>query len=162
FMDMASRKIVGWTIRAADPDTEAILAALVDGFRTHGVPESVYTDNGLDFDAQAITGQTKAQRRQANAKVKRVEFDQQRIGGVYAALGIRHIRATPYRPQAKPVERFFRTYEERAGRLWPTYCGSTPQDRPEGLQQRLDAGKAPTLEAFIEHFKGWLEADYHS
>ncbi|MCC6679874.1 MAG: Mu transposase C-terminal domain-containing protein, partial [Phycisphaeraceae bacterium] len=26
---------------------------------------------------------------------------------------------------------------------------------------RIDAGQAPTLDEFIEHFRGWLEADYH-
>jgi len=158
FEDMATRKIVAWTIRAADPDTEAILEALLNGFRSHGLPESSYTDNGKDFDAQTLAGATKAQRR--NAKKARVQFDQERIGGMYAALGIRHIRAIPYRPQSKPIERFFRTYEERAGRLWPTYCGSNPQERPEGMRDRLR--QAPTLAEFIEHFRGWLESDYHN
>jgi hypothetical protein len=159
FMDMATRKLTAWTIRAADPDTEAILEALLNGFRSHGLPESSYCDNGKDFDAATLTGVTKAERRKTKKGKRRIEFDRQRIGGMYAALNIRHIRAIPYRPQSKPIERFFRTYEDRAGRLWPTYCGSNPQDRPEGLPKRMH--KAPTLAEFIEHFRQWLEADYH-
>ena len=159
FQDMATRKIVAWEIRAADPDTEAILAALLNGFRSHGIPESSYCDNGKDFDAKTLTGETKAERRKTMKGKRRIEFDRDRIGGMYAALGIRHIRAIPYRPQSKPIERFFRTYEERDGRLWPTYCGSSPTDRPEGLPGRMHL--APTLAEFIEHFREWLEADYH-
>jgi putative transposase len=159
WQDLRSRKIVGHVVRAADPNTSAILEALRLGCMSHGVPFKSYTDNGKDFDSYAFTGETKAQRRKRRRV--HVEHDQGRLTGIYAALNIEHIHAWPYHGQSKPIERFFRTVEERFGKTFDTYCGNNPQNKPEQLPSMLARDKAPTLEEFSEKFATWLEVDYH-
>jgi hypothetical protein len=155
--DVRSRKIVGWTIYAADPNTDSILAAFSMAAKSHGVCEWVYIDNGKDYDSHALQGQTKRQRRRHH-----IEYDEQRAAGVFGSLGVKVKHAWPFHGQSKPIERFFGTVESRFGKLWPTYCGNSPKNRPENLALRLERGAAPTLEEFVMAFGEWLETDYHA
>lgn len=159
WQDLRSRKFVGWIVRATDPNTDAIIESLRLACLAHGVPQRVYTDNGKDFDSQALTGQTKRQRWE-NRRIH-VAHDQQQLGGIYGALGVEHIHAWPYHGQSKPIERAFRTVCERFDKTFDTYCGSNAQERPEQLPAMLKKGRAPTLEQFVEQFATWLEVDYH-
>jgi len=159
WQDYRSRKIVGWIIRANAPDTTAILEALRFACRSHGVPESVYTDNGKDYDAKALTGETKDERRKR--RKLRIEHDQVKLGGVYAALQIEHHRTWKYHGQSKPIERFFGTVEGQFGKTFDTYCGNNPQNRPEQLDDMLARGRAPSLEEFIRQFATWIEVGYN-
>ncbi len=154
WMDMRSRKIVGWVLRATDPNTETILAAFARGVRSHGVPETAYIDNGKDFDAEALQGRTKRQRRAAE------EADDV-LAGVFTALGMNTQHAQIYHGQSKPIERLFKTVEDRFGRLQDTYCGNSPENRPENLQAKLDAGQAKTLDELAAGFAEWVDNDYH-
>jgi len=79
----------------------------------------------------------------------------------YAALEIKHTHALPLHPQSKPVERFFRTVCDRFSRLWATYCGNSPENRPDGVEKRRDAGEGPDLAEFIKAFGAWVEDDYN-
>jgi transposase InsO family protein len=169
WQDVRSRKIVGWMIRDADPNTDAILEAFYYACVTHGIPRMAYTDNGRDFDAKALTGMTKRVRRALQhasrdlwkARHIRVTHDQEKLGGIYAALRIDHLHAWPYHGQSKPIERFFGTVEDRFGRLFDTYCGSSTDEKPEQLADMLDRGRGPTFDEFVDKFSAWLEADYH-
>jgi transposase InsO family protein len=85
WQDCRSRKIVGWCIRAEDPNTDAILLAFRHAVLTHGLPDKAYTDNGKTYDCRYLTGQTKAMR-WARRAVK-VEHDQQILGGLRRPFG---------------------------------------------------------------------------
>jgi putative transposase len=156
WQDLRSRKIVGWRIFAHDPSSDPILLAFADACLAEGVPENVYVDNGKDFDCYALNGRTKADR-WAKRRV-RFELDPGRAG-VFPSLGIEVIHAWPYHGQSKPVERFFGTIEQQTP-VFPTYCGSSPQDKPEDLQLQLERGKAPAMGDFVAWFAGWL-GTYH-
>jgi putative transposase len=155
--DMRSRKIVGWCVYAHDPNQNTVLSAFRGGCLTHGVPDSMYIDNGKDFDAYALHGRTKWERRRVH-----VEVDKGRVRGLLNHLGCDVIHAWPYHGQSKPIERFFGTVEDRFGKNWPTYCGRNPENKPENLPARLERGAAPELEEFIERFGQWLTGDYHA
>jgi putative transposase len=165
WQDLRSRKIVGYVIRDADPNTDVIIEALDIAIETHGAPKTCLTDNGKDFDCRYLTGQTKAAR--WKSRKLRVVHDDKRLGGLYAVLKIKHIHAWPWHGQSKPIERFFGTVEGRFCRTFDTYCGRSPEEKPEHLSDyhgkpgMLSRGKAPTLEEFSSQFAGWLEADYH-
>lgn len=154
WMDARSRKIVGWCITAADPNTDSILRSFKVAVTSHGVPKSIQVDNGKDFDSFALHGRTKRQRFQKN-------FDPDRIAGVFNLLGIDARNVQPYHGQSKPIERFFGTVEERFGKTFATYCGSSPDTRPEDLQRKLESGQAPSLEEFAAKFGEWVEVGYH-
>jgi hypothetical protein len=159
WQDGRSRKIVGWLIRAEDPNTEAIIQCLRLAIETHGVPDNAYTDNGKDFDSQVLTGQTKTMRWQR--RKLHVAHDQQRLGGIYAGLDISHLHAWPYHGQSKPIERWFGTMEGRFGKSWDTYCGKDTASKPEDLYQHIERGHAPMLADFIAAFEQYLESAYH-
>jgi hypothetical protein len=123
--------------------------------KSHGVPKECAVDNGKDFDAFALHGRTKRERR-------KLMVDSERVVGAFALLTIKPHNVQKYHGQSKPCERFFGTLESRFGKLWPTYCGNKPENRPEGLQDRLDRGQAPTLEDFTASFSEWVENDYNN
>lgn len=156
WQDMRSRKIVGWLIRAEDPNTEAILEALRRGIESHGVPRVTYTDNGKDYDAWVLTGRTKRQRRTFH-----LQLDGKRLEGIYAALDISQIHATKYHGQSKTIEAWFGKMEPAFGRQWLTFCGKDTADKPEDLAHQIEKGEAPLLADFIAAFEGWLEVGFH-
>lgn len=155
WLDERSRLMTGWVIRAESPNTDSIILALTRGIEAHGKPHKVRCDNGRDYDARALHGRTKKQRR------KRIPVDPARSGGVFAALDIKPLHVQVYHGQSKPIEIFFRTMEERLGRTFTTYCGNKPENRPDDLQKHLDAGEAPTVAELADAFGAWLDHDYH-
>jgi hypothetical protein len=72
---------------------------------------------------------------------------------------VRHARE--YNAKAKPIERLFGTLCSRFSKLWPTYCGSSPEGRPADLGDKLKRNLAPPLDEFVAAFGDWLDADYH-
>ena len=153
WMDVASRRIVGWHITGANPNTDTIIAALRMGVEQLGLPAMVQVDNGKDYDAAALQGRTKRQRRAG--------MDEDRMRGIFGLLGIEVQHVQPYHGQSKPVERFFRTLADRFSRSYQTYCGNSTTTRPEGLQDRIGSGQAVTIEELTREFGEWLETDYH-
>lgn len=155
WQDMRSRKIVGWSIFATDPNSDTILRAFVSGCKSHGVPAGVYIDNGKDYDSRALQGITKKQRRAGESA------DDRRVDGAFQILNVKCTHVWAYHGQSKPIERFFGTVCARFSKLWETYCGKDTQSKPENLQQQLEAGKAPTLQELSDAFADWLANDYH-
>lgn len=159
WMDERSRKLIGWRIFAHSPNSDTILLALKDGMAEHGVPREVYVDNGKDYDCFALNGRTKADRWRKTTV--RLDYDAPYLSGLLATLGIEVTHCQPYHGQSKLIERWFNTLESQFGKLWPTYCGRSPQEKPENLQLNLERGKAPTLAAFTDAFTAYL-ATYHA
>lgn len=156
WMDERSRKIVGWMIFAHDPNQDTVLETFFIGVTSHGVPEKIRIDNGKDYDSYALQGMTKKQRRKL-----RVQYDAERMGGVFGQIGVKVAHVTPYHGQSKVIERFFGTLEDRFGRTWETYCGNSPANKPEDLEDKIKAGRAPLLADFVAGFEAWLDNDYH-
>ena len=155
WMDMRSRKVVGWRVYAHDPNADVILATFKAGVESSGAPWRVLIDNGKDFDAFVLQGLTKQQRQQRDP-AKRV-----RDGGAFGRLGVTVMHAQPYRPQSKSIERFFGTVAGRFSPLFETYCGRDPADKPENLPEQLARGKAPAVEEVAAAFADWLDGEYH-
>lgn len=159
--DLRSRKIVGYTLTANGGNTDTILSAFVMGADTHGLPWRVYIDNGADYDARTLQGETKGQRQKRRGKGTGLDLDPVRTSAVFPRFHVEVTHALPYNAQGKPIERAFRTVCGRFSKLFDTYCGSNPQDKPHGLQDRVNRGMAPLFEDFAKQFAEWLEADYH-
>jgi putative transposase len=159
WMDMRSRKLVGFAIQGHTGNSDTILAAFTVAALEHGLPKMVYIDNGRDYGAQALMGSTKRQRQ---ARRGTYWASEQEAQGLFGRLGITARFCQKYHGQSKPIERFFLEVEERFGKLWPTYCGHTTASKPQELKDRLDGGEAPTLDEFSGAFARWLQADYHT
>ncbi len=155
FQDVRSRKIMGWTIVAHDPNTDVILSAFRSAVMQHGVPETLFLDNGKDYDSYALNGRTKADR--WSKKTVRVELDAERSAGLFPQLGIDVRHVWPYHGQSKPIERWFGTLENHTV-CWPTYCGRATHEKPHDLQLQIERKKAPKLADFVAWFGDWLSA----
>lgn len=141
FTDIRSTKIMSFIVREADPNTTVVKKCLRLGIEKYGVPNEIYTDNGKDYTAK--------------------ELSEEYPLSVMNVLGIGKITATPYHGQAKPVERFFRTLEERFGKMFYSYAGNDAKKRPEHMQKTnkvLDGDKdIPTLEFYIEKLTEYIK-----
>lgn len=141
FTDIRSTKIISFIVREADPNTTVVKKCLRLGIEKYGVPNEIYTDNGKDYTAK--------------------ELSEEYPLSVMNVLGIGKITATPYHGQAKPVERFFRTLEERFGKMFYSYAGNDAKKRPEHMQKTnkvLDGDKdIPTLEFYIEKLEKYID-----
>ena len=101
----------------------------------------ILTDNGKDYKARDLS----------------LEYPL----SVMNVLGIGKITATPYHGQAKPVERFFRTLEERFGKMFYSYAGNDAKKRPEHMAktiQKLEEDpNIPSMDFYIEQLERWIE-----
>ncbi len=152
--DLRSRMLVGWAIYTHAPNADVILKAWVDGVRKHGLPAHVYVDNGKTYDASQLQGRTKKERRDG--------VDLVRQDAAWAAFDVKVHHAWPYHGQSKAIERVFGTICQRFSKWFSTYCGGSPQTRPDGLATRLDSGEAPTLAEFTRAFADWVDGVYHA
>ncbi|HUU95601.1 MAG TPA: DDE-type integrase/transposase/recombinase [Phycisphaerae bacterium] len=151
WMDQRSRRLVGWTITAG-PDSDTILAAFREAVIEYGAPLQVIIDNGKDYRSKAVSGGRRGKPR----------IDEERVKSVLGRLDIRVTFCEPFNPGSKAIERLFGTMHDRFDRLFDSYCGSEPKERPEDLYRRLKVGRVnvPTLDEVRARFAGWAQA-YH-
>ena len=162
WQDVRSRRIVGWGIRCADPNSDTIIEAWRQAVLVHGVPQNALMDNGRDFKAQAFAGGGRGGRgvRGVRGRKLSIDNDAPRVTSILERLGVEKVLAKPYHPQSKPIERFFRTVEEQFGAWWATYTSGSTETKPESLAGNLKKDKAPSLEEFISAFTRWLDVGY--
>ncbi len=150
--DLRTRCVVGWHLGPA-PHQDAVLAAARMAFCDWAIPGVMRIDNGKDFTSKRITGFSKRQhdrlRRVYGGHWQRivrrgehlVECTDSRWLGIAGELGIELIYAIPYSPWSKgTLERWFRTFHERCGKTFATYCGNSPVTR---RSRRLASGRSP-------------------
>jgi hypothetical protein len=168
WLDLRSRGLQGWHL-SWQPNSQTISFAFSHAVMPKaapvfehlcGLPEAVYQDNGKDYDAKRLTGQTKAQRRAR-------EIDTRLADGLFPQWKIQVLHALPYNARAKAVERWFRTLCMQFSQDQPGYIGSNPSQRTrlvseEQLQhERWLEGKARstpflTMAEFKRRFEAWL------
>lgn len=97
-----------------------------------GVPKELYFDNGKDYREKS--------------------FNKDFPLSLTKQLGINQIYATPYHGQAKPIERFWETLEDRFCKFFPTYLGKDAKKRPEDMRVTFEKlkDKCPTMEQFTD------------
>jgi len=143
FFDARSNKVISFTAREAYPDADVIKQTLRKGIEECGVPKELYFDNGKDYRSKA--------------------FNPDISLSLASKLGIKMIYAKPYHGQAKTVERFFKTFEERFCKLFPTYTGKDAKNRPECMKISNDKilALAPEKDDFIAHLNAYIQ-DYNN
>jgi hypothetical protein len=163
WQDVRSRRIVGYCIFNHAPNQNTILSAFRMGCLAHGVAETILIDNGRPYCAYTFHGATKKERREFAMRRRKgkLEVDEKLVGGILGTLGITAKFCTPFGPQGKPVERFFRRMEDQFCKTFQTYFGRGPEHRPEDYQQKFDKGEAPKLADFIAAAEEWIEQDYN-
>jgi transposase InsO family protein len=153
-IDMRSRKIVG-AIWSSNPSSHTISSALRMAIVKNGIPDTLYIDNGKDFES-----------------IGRIDISPE-ASGVLHRLGIASQYCIPKHPQSKLIESWFSTVRKRFDSMWEAfYCGSSPDQRSEAchlalrdhkkfLDGKIGASPLPNAKEFITLARQWVFDDYN-
>ena len=144
FEDMRSRFILSGYTRCMAPNANVVLACFAKGVEIYGLPAEVILDNGKDYKVPDIFNND----------------DKARVNSIARQLDIIPHYALPYNAKTKPVERFFKTFEEQFGKLWKSYCGNQIYKRPERLKE-MGLEEYPTFEEWQELHDLYIEKWYN-
>ena len=133
--DFKSRKILGWDLHAAAPNSDHIFTSFRSMAANFGLPGTIYIDNGKDYRCKDFAG----------GRV-RCDVDEKYTTSLMSDLGIEVHYALPYNAQSKNIERRFRDFHNYFERMLEGYTGSTIPKRPEVLKKQLKTGKILPLE----------------
>jgi len=153
WMDWGSLYFTGWQIRTVAPNRDPIERSLRSGIEKNDfyAPLHIYIDNGKDYKAKGF------------AKPMLDNTDVARLTSVCELIGARPHFAEAYNARAKVIERIFGTVCGQFSKLWPSYRGSKPENRPEKADALWKSPeKLPTLSEFTAAFEKWLAVVYHS
>lgn len=114
WLDRRSRYIVGYEINSCTPNSDIVLSSFAKACIKCGIPETVLLDNGKDFKAYDL-------------------FNNSNAVSVAHQMGIRVTNAIVKNAKAKPIERYFRTIEEKYFAMLPCYIAGKPHLRPEKM-----------------------------
>jgi len=161
-IDMRSRKFLGYAW-SQEGSSRSITRALRHMFARYGPARLFYCDNGKDFQKAGRGGRSPAWR---------IEDIPPEAIGVIARLGMEIGFCLPFHPQSKLIERANNTIHQRFDRRFVTYCGPTPEQRPDRCnaalerhkkllaQGRPDESDLPLASEFIKACVAWIEGEY--
>ena len=131
WVDVRSGIFVGWYISFGGNSSQNSIYALRRGCLAYGMPNhNAYVDNGREYLANG-----------------EAPFEPKTI---LDYMGVEMKNAIVQNSRAKLVERSFRNVKEHIMRLFPTYTGGSPEEKPEALKKALQRGDIPTDEEFIQ------------
>lgn len=157
FMDVRSRKMMGWYVTDA-PCSDATLQALRRGIEKYGIPKRILSDNGREFLTHDIGGR-------GFRKDGRKEGEH-RIPTILDNLQIEFRTAMVKRARTKIIERAFREVKECFSRLFAGYTGGTIAERPERLKEleRKASNFTPYADfcRYVDtYLEGWFNFQEH-
>ncbi len=153
FMDVRSRKMMGWCVTDA-PSSDATIYALKKGCEKFGVPRSIYTDNGREFLFHDLGENGFRKKRKNGEKLK--------LPSILDDLGIEFRTALPRNARGKGIERAFYTVKEQFSKLFESYTGGTILERPDRLKKVVKSRKGlPNIEELIQYVDIYIEGWYN-
>lgn len=152
FMDVRSRKMMGWCITDA-PSSDATIYALKKGCEEYGVPKALYTDNGREFLFHDLGG---------NGFRKKRKGEELKLPSILDDLGIEFRTALPRNARAKGIERAFYTVKETFSKLYDGYTGGTILEKPDKLKEVVKyPDKLTALEDFRQQVDTYIRGFYN-
>ncbi|MDP2172285.1 MAG: Mu transposase C-terminal domain-containing protein [Candidatus Cloacimonadaceae bacterium] len=152
--DWASRYPVGASL-AFTEDSHHIQVAFRNGFLNWGaLPKRIYLDNGKAFKSKLF-----------HEKWEEHDLELE-LGGIFPRLGINVVFAKSYNAKAKPIERFFRTFQEQFERFVSSFRGSCIDDKPAPLMRnekwarKLFEAHPPTIEETMQMIAFYIRHIY--
>jgi putative transposase len=149
FWDWRSGYPLGWEIMLEE-NVQCIATALRNAILCLGkTPKWVLLDNGKAFKSRIFTSVD--------------ELSETEIAGIFARLDINCHFAMPYNAQAKPIERFFRTFNDWFERMVSSYTGASIEDKPawmrrnEKIAQKAHDPWVPEIPEVNEMMVAWRE-----
>lgn len=154
YIDIRSRRILGWRLSIELPDAEFILAIYRGIVAENGLNQRLYLDNGSNF----VRGFGKVLRRNG-----RREWDgptEAQMQGRFAAVGVGVVYAIVDNAQAKPIERMFRTFRHRFDEDFEAYRGMLGRKSEQAKEMYRKPSELPTLSE-LTHLLTLAITDYN-
>lgn len=149
YVDWKSEDIAGYEIMLTE-NTQCIASALRNSILRLGkMPKISYQDNGRAFKSRFFRGD--------------INLEECGFNGIFSALGIQSVFATPYNAKAKIVERVFREFTQTFSSLMPSYVGNCITNRPahlkrnEKFQKSISTDYVPTIQEAVNALEEWLK-----
>lgn len=137
WVDARSGIFTGWSL-AGESKSQNSVNALRDGCIRQGtIPlQNLYTDNGREYLTYDFGGRG----HRAKAVLAKGEKPFQPMT-IMQRMEVEMTNAIPKNSRAKVVERSFRALKDRVMRLFPTFTGGSPAEKPERLKEVLKSGR---------------------
>lgn len=163
WVDWRSNMIVGAAL-AKNPNSLGVKMSLFDCFTSYGIPQIAYMDNGKEYLAHRVIGESIESTNirgswltQIEDEIKKFEFR-----GVLPSLGVQNLHAIARNPRAKIVERVF----GRGGftdwaKEFTDWIGRNYNERPEIVKKAIARHKQGRK--FVDKITGqeFVFADLH-
>lgn len=148
WVDVRSGIFVGWSISDGSKSQNSV-NALRDGCVRQGTMplNNLYNDNGREF----LTFDFGGRGHRAKAVLANGEKPFQPLT-IMQRMEVEMVNAIPKNSRAKIVERSFRALKDRIMRLFPTFTGGSPQEKPEQLKEILKSGRKVPTDAEAREF----------
>ena len=151
FLDVRSRKMVGWYVTTS-PSSDATLTALRRGIERYGIPKVIYSDTGREFLTHDIGGR-------GFRKSAQTEHEPPTI---LQHLGIEFRTALVRNARAKIIERAFLDVKNDFSKLFDGYTGGTILERPERLKKiGKDAENFILREEFVKYVDIFIQGYFN-
>lgn len=148
FLDVRSRKFVGWYVTDA-PCSDATVYALRRGIERYGIPKMIYSDNGREFLTHDIGGR---------GFRKSAKTDEHEPKTILQRLNIDFRTALVRNAKAKIIERQFLDVKETFSKMFEAYTGGNVLERPERLKHIVkNVDNLVVLEDFREFVDTYIE-----
>lgn len=137
WVDVRSGIFVGWGISDGSCSQNSVNALRDACVRQGTLPlQNLYTDNGREYLTYDFGGRG----HRAKAVLANGEKPFQPLT-IMQRMEVQMVNAIPKNSRAKIVERSFRALNDRVMRLFPTFTGGSPAEKPEQLKAILKSGR---------------------
>lgn len=164
WLDMRSRKFVGWTINLS-PCTDEIIAAFANAALDPaiGLPRHIYIDNGRDYCSAKFAGRGHRGNPLTEEDKEALIAEGKMARSLMDRLDIKTHWAIVENARAKVIERAFKEVVERFSKAFPLYCGRNQDERPDVLEERMKNPKkyAMNLAEFRVIFDDWIRTVFN-
>lgn len=164
WLDMRSRKFVGWTVNLS-PCTDEIIAAFANAALDPaiGLPRHIYIDNGRDYCSAKFAGRGHRGNPLTEEDKEALIAEGKMARSLMDRLDIKTHWAIVENARAKVIERAFKEVVERFSKAFPLYCGRNQDERPDVLEERMKNPKkyAMNLAEFRVIFDDWIRTVFN-
>ncbi|WP_288907996.1 DNA-binding domain-containing protein [uncultured Selenomonas sp.] len=164
WLDMRSRKFVGWTVNLS-PCTDEIIAAFANAALDPaiGLPRHIYIDNGRDYCSAKFAGRGHRGNPLTEEDKEALIAEGKMARSLMDRLDIKTHWAIVENARAKVIERAFKEVVERFSKAFPLYCGRNQDERPDVLEERMKNPKkyAMNLTEFRAIFDDWIRTVFN-
>ena len=151
WLDIRSRKMLAMRL-CESSNSDGVILTFRDAIKNFGIPKEVYLDNGREFLVHDFGGRGK----------RKTDENADYGSTILERLGIKMTNARVKNARAKVVERTFKQVTEEFSKLYITYCGNRPENRPERHNEVMkNKDNIPLISQVKEEFWTYLEGNYN-